>query len=297
VGWGTPGLNSTRTGPWFISGDFNDIICNSEKTGGPDRSKGSFTDLHSFMSSCDLYDLKHTGNFLSWRGKRHSHYVRCRLDRAMANSDWIIDYPSGRSEYLRFEGSDHRPLVTSFDLVQGKQTIFRYDRSLKYNPEVTKLVLDTWKAKPHAKIDHRIHLCRTAIIKWSKDHHINNQKEITSLREQLENAMNDVHVTIEALNQQLLVSYKKEEEFWKQRSRQFWLALGTRIQASSMLPPKAEELLIIFQSWNPQHGKVFMRKRKSLKLSHNIFKTFLPHKLAREQILLWRLSHLVSRLI
>jgi len=55
---------------------------------------------------------------MSWRGRRHSHLVRCRLDRAMSNSSWVEAYPSGRSEYLRFEGSDHRPIVTSFDPVR-----------------------------------------------------------------------------------------------------------------------------------------------------------------------------------
>lgn len=110
----------------------------------------------------------------------------------MANSDWIIAYPSGRSKYLRFEGSDHRPIVTSFDPAQPKKKIiFRYDRSLKGNPEITALVLDTWKSNNKTTVDHRIHLCRSAIIKWSKDHHLNSQQEIISLREQLEEAMND----------------------------------------------------------------------------------------------------------
>lgn len=132
---------SSRDRPWFLTGDFNDIINSNEKVGGPPRSEGSFTDLRSFMSSCDLYDLKHTGNFLSWRGKRHTHMVRCRLDRAMANSEWSIAYPSGRSEYLRFEGSDHRPLVTSFDpLKKIRKGRFRYDRRLRENPEVHSLI-------------------------------------------------------------------------------------------------------------------------------------------------------------
>lgn len=73
------------------------------------------------MSECDLYDLNYSGNYLSWRGQRYTHLVKCRLDRAMANSSWIEAYPSGRSEYLRFEGSDHRPIVVSFDPVKKKQ--------------------------------------------------------------------------------------------------------------------------------------------------------------------------------
>lgn len=102
----------TREGPWFLSGDFNDIVDNSEKHGGPERAEGTFVDFRSFLSECDLYDIRHCGNPLSWRGVRHTHVVTCRLDRAVANSIWAEEFPNGRCQYLKFEGSDHRPIVT-----------------------------------------------------------------------------------------------------------------------------------------------------------------------------------------
>ena len=43
-----------RDAPWFVTGDFNDILNNEEKTGGPDRSEGSFSDLRTFFSEADL---------------------------------------------------------------------------------------------------------------------------------------------------------------------------------------------------------------------------------------------------
>ena len=184
------------------------------------------------MSSYDLFDLKHFGNFLSWRGRRHTHMVRCRLDRVMANSDWIIAYPSDRSEYLRFEGSDHRPLVTSLEPLQKKRkTLFRYDRNLKDNPEIRELVTNTWRYNPSVSVDHRIQLCRDAIISWSKTHHLNSQKEIRSLRDELETSLSSnsaSQTNIDDLNQRLLIAYQTEEAYWKQHSRQLWLKLGDR---------------------------------------------------------------------
>jgi len=189
-------------------------------------------DLRSFMSSCDLYDLKHYGNFLSWRGKRYTHTIMCRLDKAMTNNDWIMAYPSGRSEYLRFEGSDQRPLVTSFDLVKKKRKgLFRYDRSLKTNEEVSVLIKEAWNSDSYAMIEKRIQLCRVAIIKWCKLQHSNSKQELTSLRAQLDELMSNNFATqtaIDCINQKLLEEYKKEEEFWKQRSQQLWLALGDK---------------------------------------------------------------------
>lgn len=82
----------TRYEPWFVTADFNDILNSEEKTGGTDRSEGSFSDLRTFFSEGDLYDLHHKGDPLSWRGQRGTHLVRCRLDRAVANSSWAENY-------------------------------------------------------------------------------------------------------------------------------------------------------------------------------------------------------------
>lgn len=104
-----------REAPWFLTGDFNDIIDNSEKEGGPARAEGTFGDFRTFVSEGDLYDLRHSGPSLSWRGKRNDLLIRSRLDRALSNGEWAEMFPSGRCEYLRFEGSDHHPIVTYFD--------------------------------------------------------------------------------------------------------------------------------------------------------------------------------------
>lgn len=80
-------LASSCDVPWFLIGDFNNILDNSEKTRSPPRAEGSFCDLCTFMSQNDLYDLCHSGNSMSWRGNRHSHLIHCRLDRAISNNN------------------------------------------------------------------------------------------------------------------------------------------------------------------------------------------------------------------
>lgn len=110
-----------RDMPWFLTGDFNDIINNQEKSGGRTRIEGSFGDFRNFISECDLYDLPHTGDFLSWRGVKNDEVVCCRLDRSMANSSWFELFHSGVCEYLKYEGSDHKPILTCFDLSRKKR--------------------------------------------------------------------------------------------------------------------------------------------------------------------------------
>ncbi|KAG7616431.1 Endonuclease/exonuclease/phosphatase [Arabidopsis thaliana x Arabidopsis arenosa] len=194
----------SREEPWFLTGDFNDIINSFEKQGGPVRHEGTFVDIRSFMAACDLYDLRHSGNFFSWRGKRNDHLVHCRLDRAMSNSSWAETYPFSHSEYLRFEGSDHRPILTVLDLTKKKKKgIFRYDRRLRANEEVKNIIQAAWSADDQEDVHEKINRCRRDIITWTRETHQN-------------------------INQSLLEAYKEEEIFSKQRSRQLWLASGDK---------------------------------------------------------------------
>ncbi|CAA7061572.1 unnamed protein product [Microthlaspi erraticum] len=223
---------TNRETPWFLTGDFNEILDNSEKVGGPARAESSFVDFRSFMSECNLYDLRYSGNFLSWRGIRYKHNVKCRLDRAMANSAWIEAYPSGRSEYLRFEGSVHRPIISFFFPTKRKQKgLFRYDRRLRNNEEVKLLVEKAWKASPSNDVEQRISSCRKAIIVWHRQNHRNSQQKIERKREELETAMTSSESNdslIDQINKELKEAYQAEEEYWRQRSRQMWLSLGDK---------------------------------------------------------------------
>lgn len=143
--WNTlASLSSSLTGAWFLTGDFNEIVSNDEKSGGKHRAESSFCAFRDFLSQYDLFDLQHTGNFLSCRGQRGTHLVHCRLDRSVANSDWSDLFPKAKSHYLLFEESDHRPLLSIFDPTRKKShKLFRYDRRLCHNTEVTNLVKET----------------------------------------------------------------------------------------------------------------------------------------------------------
>lgn len=142
-------LGADREEAWLLTGDFNDLLDNSEKVGGPARWEGSFFSFRSFVSQTGLWDLQHSGNHLSWRGTRYNHFIQSRLDRAMTHCSWFEKFPAGHSEYLRFEGSDHRPIVVHFDVsARRKKGLFRFDRRLKNQPEIRELVETQWTGEP-----------------------------------------------------------------------------------------------------------------------------------------------------
>lgn len=160
-------LGQGKDSAWALSGDFNDILDNSEKSGGPPRYEGSFVPFRSFVSLNGLWDVKHTCNQLSWRGKRHTHDIKSRLDRTLANLAWAEMFPASCCNYLWFEGSDHRPLMTYLDVQKvKKRRPFRYDRRLKEDEEARKIVEAAWKRGEEESVEAKISRCRREIIEW-----------------------------------------------------------------------------------------------------------------------------------
>ena len=228
-------LGQNRETARLLSGDFNDILENKEKVGGPERCEGSFIPFRSFVSQNGLWDVKHIGNSLSWRGQRGSHYIRSRLDRSLANCAWFDMSPAGRCDYLRFEGSDHRPIVTYLDTSTVKQKrLFRYDRGIKEDPEARKVIEEAWKKDTPQQVESKIKRCRIELIKWSKSKKENSAKTILELQKKLEENLSSDTPSIEIIQELSLAlakAYKAEELFWRQRSRIMWLQGGDRNSA------------------------------------------------------------------
>ncbi|KAG7591058.1 Ribonuclease H-like superfamily [Arabidopsis thaliana x Arabidopsis arenosa] len=257
-------IASQRVGPWFQIGDFNEILCSEEKSGGPQRSEGSFTNFRNFVAENDLYDLRHSGNPLSWRGQRNSHLVFCRLDRALANGEWSDMFPTSRIEYMKFEGSDHRPIMAYFAAREKKERrMFRYDRSLRKNPEIFELVKKAWDNKGNSTVADRILRCRKAIQKWHRKHNQNNQKTIEEKKEKLDQALTDTTpdlALIQTLSQSLRETYEAEENYWRQRSRQLWLALGDRNSSYFHATTRGRRALNRFSVIENDDGTVFFEE-------------------------------------
>lgn len=63
----------------------------------------------------------------------------------MSNPEWTELFPSCRRQYLKYEGSDHRPIISYLDTTRKKShNLFRYDRRLKDHKEIKDLVAEIW---------------------------------------------------------------------------------------------------------------------------------------------------------
>ena len=105
----------SRSEPWFIFGDLNEITGNHEKDGRSLRSVDSFIPFNNMIRNTGLLEFPARRNKMSWQGRRRKGKgavtIRCRLDQALANEEWHTLFPCSYTEYLGIVASDHRPVV------------------------------------------------------------------------------------------------------------------------------------------------------------------------------------------
>lgn len=94
-------ISLNRDGGWLLIGDFNELMNNSEKLGGPAREESSFFDFRAVKSDCRLKEPPCSGDMFSWAGVREitinrvmeKVWIQCRLDRAFGNAEWFRLFP------------------------------------------------------------------------------------------------------------------------------------------------------------------------------------------------------------
>lgn len=104
--------------PWLVTGDFNDIVCASEKKGGGPVSIRKCNLFRDNIDDCSSTDLGANGTKFTWRGpvfhggKRNFE----RLDRALINEDWILMFINFLVKVLpRVDFSDHHPIMITLN--------------------------------------------------------------------------------------------------------------------------------------------------------------------------------------
>lgn len=220
---------TTRDGPWFMIGDFNEIRGHHEKEGGKRRSDTSFLSFNQMISNCGMLEFPFSGNQLSWAGKRPNGNVRCRLDRALGNEDWHEKFPPCKVQYLHMWGSDHRPVLVDILIKPSrKRKSFKFDKRWLDSEEIGQVISDGWNSpelSPNATIMDHISSCRKALGQWKREKDLNAEKQIEELKAKVDNIYSDDEATTEEIGaafKELTEALKAEENFWKQKSKIFW---------------------------------------------------------------------------
>lgn len=228
-------MSTTRSGAWYMCGDFNEIVGNHEKKGGRKRPENSFIPFRLMLANCGMIEFPFRGNKMSWVGYRSTGKVQCRLDRAVGNEEWHHLFSHTNVEYLKLWGSDHRPVLTRIQSNNvRRRKSFMFDRRWLSKDGIKEAIEDGWGPLDETNsrpLHVRLSDVRRTLARWKRENPSNSEKKIELIKEQLERAQTDQSIpSKEVLNLKwnLCAAFREEELCWRQKSRALWLRDGDR---------------------------------------------------------------------
>lgn len=105
-------LNLSSSLPWLCAGNFNEIAKSHEKMGRRARPENQMKEFRETLDECSFADLGYVGSmFTSNKHLTGGITVWERLDRAVANPEWLSLFPGSSVRHLESILSDHKPII------------------------------------------------------------------------------------------------------------------------------------------------------------------------------------------
>jgi hypothetical protein len=101
---------------------------------------------------CQLCDIGYIG--LDWTFEKKAargHFVRVRLDKALASANWCARFPLAAVRHLMAVKTDHCPILLSFEPEERGQAVhglgkpFRHELMWETNKGLSSLIQEIWK--------------------------------------------------------------------------------------------------------------------------------------------------------
>ena len=214
-------------------GDFNDILSNEEKLGGPLRLETSFQAFKIMLENCDMGEIGSSGNDFTWGGTRNNQWIQCKLDRGFGNPEWFALFPNVHQYFLKKLGSDHKSVLVKF--TSDKEDFrgqFCFEKRWAEDPKFFYMIKRSWNVDNSAPTNTFIVIaanCRKAIKEWMRLSWSNSQTRINRLRAEL-TIQNETRIPcftrMREIKKELIIAFRDEEIFWRQKSRKKWMHEG-----------------------------------------------------------------------
>lgn len=231
-------LHSSALLPWLCAGDFNEILWSHKKCGLGPRGENQMKAFRDVLDEAGLKDLGYVGKKYTWKCHRHGGLVLERLDRVVANNQWLSMNPGTKIQHLHSFSSDHLAIIVKPEgITPNPKRSFKFEKMWLKDSECSATVTGAW-GPPQMGVSmpviaEKIQICGERLTEWSKNSFGNIRKLLEEKRKMLDRA---VMVVAMGGDQSLVKSLQKEIDglldkeclMWQQRSRALFLKCGDR---------------------------------------------------------------------
>ena len=226
--------------PWVVFGDFNEILSFDEKLGWLDRDARQLEGFRECLSNCGLFDLGFVGQRFTWcNGRIGEQRTLVRLDRMVANKEWLNLFPEVKVVHRSVVASDHCLLSPSLRMREPRKVArkrFMFEEMWTREEgcrEVVERAWDPLDCNLEMSIQKRLKSYQVNLQNWNskvfgnvskvlkqKQSHLQQLEELDLLHESTEE--------IQGLKKEINEVMLREEIMWNQRSRALWIKYSDR---------------------------------------------------------------------
>ncbi|KAA3467760.1 reverse transcriptase [Gossypium australe] len=187
------------------------------------------------LEDCRLIDVGYTGNWFTWkRGNLPEMNIRERLDRGVANVNWMSMFPEASIQHVVHSTSDHYPFLITTNKEGKKRRCETFKFEAWWIMEETfeskvKLIWDSSSGDLLQKLEY----LKAELKKWAVRVGLSRKRKkelLTSKLAILMEAKRADDNLAELIDTKLQLNFEidKYESYWEQRARVNWLKLGDR---------------------------------------------------------------------
>ncbi|XP_026396981.1 uncharacterized protein LOC113291694 [Papaver somniferum] len=154
-------LSHTINHPWVVMGDLNLVFSNEERlhvhssistaattfnNSSVIASSSRDSSFVNFIYEAGLEDMGYSGRSFTWSSNVHDTGIRrSRLDRAIVNNDWFINFPDSELLHVPQLGSDHCPmLLDTSSLNADKKRNWKYFQCYEKDETLKEEIVAAW---------------------------------------------------------------------------------------------------------------------------------------------------------
>ncbi|KAL2932562.1 hypothetical protein RDABS01_000300, partial [Bienertia sinuspersici] len=188
-------LNNQASSPWVMLGDFNEVLYEMEKNGRNPCDSGSVQQFRSVVDELGLKDIPMEGHFYTWSNRRDGDdFLEEKLDRVLANNEWLNFFPDSCANTITWDGSDHFPIVVkSNQEVEGptdeRPKLFRFEARWLHDENFDTFLKEVWNdslSEGNGQWEECVHLCGQRLKTWDANVYKKVPKRLRWLKKRLD---------------------------------------------------------------------------------------------------------------